>query len=152
MGTPGKTVLLENGKRGLLSSGKAAVFNSSGECETCCGGGSNPDCFPHVVASRTAFWNGSFGWEISDWQNNPAFFPNSRWRLVQAGPDICVVAAEGDVDGDGIAVGFPRLIYTYYWYPNSRFEIQNGCQPNDFTTLACASTEYVEDEYIVVEY
>ena len=43
----GKTVVTDTGKRGVLSSGKVAVFDQDGECTTCCG------CEPEVLASET---------------------------------------------------------------------------------------------------
>lgn len=36
MPTAGKNVITENGKRGLLASGKAAVFDANGNCIECC--------------------------------------------------------------------------------------------------------------------
>lgn len=36
MGTPGKIVLLDSGKQGLLVSGKRALKNSTGDCDSCC--------------------------------------------------------------------------------------------------------------------
>src|SRR5690554_5805021 len=36
MATAGKTVVRSGGKRGVLASGKAAVFDSEGQCSTCC--------------------------------------------------------------------------------------------------------------------
>lgn len=158
MGTPGKTVLLESGKRGLLGSGKGAVFNSDGECEACCGGAS-PPCESHTIDSRSVM-GGPFGgtlWDISAYRNNPVFTPNSRWRLVLHIPSLslyCIVAAEGDVDESGFAIGLPRSINTYYGvgYSDS-YELQNGCLPNDFTHQHCEDREYeCPDQYIVLEY
>jgi len=36
MGTPGRVMIRADGKRGVLASGKAAVFNAGGECAECC--------------------------------------------------------------------------------------------------------------------
>lgn len=36
MATPGKAVVRLSGKRGVKPSGRAAVFNSKGECPECC--------------------------------------------------------------------------------------------------------------------
>lgn len=38
MATAGKTIILPSGKRGVLASGKAAVFNGDGLCPECCEG------------------------------------------------------------------------------------------------------------------
>lgn len=38
MATAGKTVVRPGGKRGVLASGKAAVFDSEGQCPACCCG------------------------------------------------------------------------------------------------------------------
>lgn len=40
--TAGKTVLRSSGRRGVLGSGRAGVFNASGSCPECCGGGNDP--------------------------------------------------------------------------------------------------------------
>jgi len=37
MATAGKGVVIDTGKRGVLASGKAAVFNADGDCPECCG-------------------------------------------------------------------------------------------------------------------
>jgi len=37
MATAGKGVVIESGKRGVLPSGKLAIFNSAGACPCCCG-------------------------------------------------------------------------------------------------------------------
>lgn len=42
MGTPGKTVVIPGGKRGVLTGGKSAVFNSAGACAKCC---APPPCY-----------------------------------------------------------------------------------------------------------
>jgi len=36
VGAPGKSVVLEGGKRGLLPGGKSAVYNAEGSCPACC--------------------------------------------------------------------------------------------------------------------
>jgi len=38
MATAGRGVIIESGKRGVLPSGKLAIFNSAGACPCCCGG------------------------------------------------------------------------------------------------------------------
>ena len=36
MGTPGKSVVVKGGKRGVLPGGKSAVYNAEGTCPDCC--------------------------------------------------------------------------------------------------------------------
>ena len=36
MGAPGKSVVIEGGKRGVLVGGKAAVYNAEETCPACC--------------------------------------------------------------------------------------------------------------------
>jgi hypothetical protein len=55
MATPGMSVTLESGKRGVLASGKAAVFNADGECPACCPQGCNFD----GTTFRFITWGGS---------------------------------------------------------------------------------------------
>jgi hypothetical protein len=44
MATPGKIVVTANGKRGVLTIGKVAVFNADGDCPECCGVEPCPSC------------------------------------------------------------------------------------------------------------
>lgn len=158
MNEPGKTVILDNGKRGVLSSGKSAVFNADGECASCCGQPA-PPCEPHVVASRAVYPGGGLStvWDISEYQAPGVFTATSRWRLILYIPTLsiyCVVAAEGDVDASGMAINLPKSIDTYYGAgAGDMYELQQGCLPNDFTHQLCSSYEYEgPDQYIILEY
>lgn len=68
MATTGKLVLREGGKRGLLSGGKAAIFNADGECPSCCGGAPPADCSCCDAATLDVFVTlrvtdgSSYGW------------------------------------------------------------------------------------------
>ena len=58
MATDGKVVLTDSGKRGLLSSGKVAIFDDSDECAECCEDCSDDPCADCV--------DGMYNWYAND--------------------------------------------------------------------------------------
>jgi len=79
MSTSGKAVAIARGKRGLLASGKAAVFDAAGQCPACC-------------IKFTQAWSFTDLGFINGWQNgayraydNPADVPASPWSILNNG-------------------------------------------------------------------
>ncbi|HEV56347.1 MAG TPA: hypothetical protein ENN87_02475 [Phycisphaerales bacterium] len=81
MPTPGRAVVLETGKRGVLAGGKAAVFNAAGQCAACCGG--------LEVAVSWSFTDTGFidGGQDGAYRayDHPAMVPASPWMLAVDG-------------------------------------------------------------------
>jgi hypothetical protein len=106
MPTAGRVVVRESGKRGVLPSGRAAVFNAEGKCPTCCieftqawsftdqgfiAGGQNGalrsyDDPASVPASPWTIQNNGLGLRL-DWEddeNCAGFNPNTQYATATA--------------------------------------------------------------------
>ena len=80
MSTSGKAVVRASGKRGVLTGGKAAVFNADGDCPECCGelcefcDGATPKTFEVVFSGVTLCScvapGGPFDLQLSDPDNH----------------------------------------------------------------------------------
>lgn len=127
----GKSILLDDGRRGLLSSGKSAVYNSSGECEDCCGGGGDEcdPCEPFVLARQTTHRDTNRCWDLTPYQG-PDMAPTcSFWRIIETEdcyPHDHPWYGAGLVDMDGRLVGLPNQFCSTYGY-NGYVELQIGC-------------------------
>jgi hypothetical protein len=76
MSTQGKTVIRENGKRGLLGGGKGAVFVEGGSCRPCCG------CDPTLLGSYVTS-NSDPVWNLTPYQGDGMASAYSFWRLIE---------------------------------------------------------------------
>jgi len=93
MGTPGKAMIRTDGKRGLLSNGKVAVFDANGNCPECCEegcefcSGTTPETFEVVFSDIDGCCKpGVFFYRpaIGTWLT--AAFVNGTHELVRSGP------------------------------------------------------------------
>lgn len=122
----GKTVVLDGGKRGLLSGGKAAVYDADGNCSTCCG------CDPVVLGSFTTNSSNPV-WDLTPYQGPHKAPPHSYWRLIEMGscyPSSYPWYGAGCVDGHGQLVNLPNQFRSGYSY-NGYMQLQIGCLSPD---------------------
>lgn len=136
MATPGKAVVRPGGKRGVLSSGKAAVFGAQGQCPACC------PCEPFVLGSYTTHRTYAPCWDLTPYQGPGKAPPGSFWRLIEMGscyPSSYPWYGAGCVDADGRLVNLPNQFCTNYSY-NGYMQLQIGCLSQDGTQIIWPGT------------
>ena len=122
MATPGKTVILESGKRGLRPTGKGGVYDEDGKCPECC-------CKIKVLGSFTTNSQNPV-WDLTPFQGDDQASPGAYWRLIEMGscyPGSYPWYGAGCVNEDGKLVGLPNQFTSGFYY-NGYMELQIGCE------------------------
>jgi len=121
MATRGKTVVLESGKRGLLKSGKGAIYDEEDKCKKCC-------CKIKVLGSFTTNSSNPV-WDLTPFQGDHMASPGAYWRLIEMGscyPGSYPWYGAGCVNSHGRLVGLPNQFRSGYPY-NGYMQLQIGC-------------------------
>ena len=132
MATDGKVVLTDSGKRGLLSSGKVAIFDDNDECAECCEDCSTDPCTdcpdwpgddPVVTGDHNVIVPFQY---LGDWECDCFWYfveadASNRWTLFiwwdAASETYCALFVHYDRVG---------RVYTYYGGDNCQCERENA--------------------------
>lgn len=147
MPTSGARVILDGGRYGIkLGSGRAKVFNASGDCDECCSACPG-NCFPEVIGSWTT--NGAHPTiNLTPFQHYFAH-PCAAWRLIEVG--VCFPVGypwygAGCAGSDGRLLGVPSSFTSRFLY-DGFLEFQIGCRQGDGTIDWPGSCQPTSDDF-----